>query len=284
MLSPTAELPSPPRLLVARQSQQPKAAASDNNTATSAVSGSSTKNDNFDLNVRSPARRTRSMSPTSAALHDNNTGNEEEEEEEEEFHRSRDRRRRAGSTPATTHTRKTGEQDEWLLDRRKHVVRTSWRAVQFGLDVQACEIFYTRLFDTTPSVRSMFPDNMKVQYQKLYATVSLAVEVMDQPDALLPVLRDLGRQHAKYGVVREHYDVVVDCFLWTLHSYISSKMPNNNALDWMHDVTDAWDWVLTFIGKTMADAADEEMARLRDEEEARLAVEETMRLRLAESS
>jgi hypothetical protein len=54
-------------------------------------------------------------------------------------------------------------------------------------------------------------------------------------------------------------------------------MPNNNAIKWIFDVTDAWEWALTFIGKTMADAADEEIARIRDEDEARAAVEEALR-------
>jgi hemoglobin-like flavoprotein len=218
-----------------------------------------------DLVVQPPPRRSRSLSPMTP-LH------VEKNDDEDEIRYSRHRQR---AHAAAGHKR---EQDDLMLDRRKRVVRTSWRAVQFGLDVKACQIFYNRLFDQQPAVRSMFPDNMKAQYHKLYAAVSLAVQVLDEPDALLPVLQDLGRQHAKYGVVREHYEYVIECFLWTLNSYIVSKMPHNNAVNWMYDVMDAWDWVLTFIGKTMADAADEEMARTKDEEEARLAVEEALRL------
>jgi hypothetical protein len=55
-------------------------------------------------------------------------------------------------------------------------------------------------------------------------------------------------------------------------------MPNNNALRWAFDVADAWEWALTFIGGTMADAADEEVARIRDDEEARAAIEEALRI------
>ncbi|KAL3915479.1 MAG: hypothetical protein SGILL_005635 [Bacillariaceae sp.] len=176
-----------------------------------------------------------------------------------------------------------GEQDELLLERRKRAIKTSWRAIQFGLDVKATEVFYERLFAEQPAVRAMFPANMQAQYRKLYAAVSLAVEVLDQPDVLMPVLRELGRQHSKYGVKREYYELVKDAFLWTLNSYLMSKMPNNNAIKWVFDVTDAWEWVLTFIGNTMADAADEELARIRDHEEALAAVEEALK-RQAESS
>lgn len=177
-----------------------------------------------------------------------------------------------------------GEQDELLLERRRKVIRTSWRAIQFGLDVKATEIFYERLFAEQPAVRAMFPENMQAQYRKLYVAVSLAVEVLDKPDVLMPVLRELGRQHSKYGVKREYYELVKDAFLWTLNSYLVTKMPNNSAVKWVFDVTDAWEWVLTFIGNTMADAADEEIARIRDHEEALAAVEEALKLQQSDAA
>jgi hemoglobin-like flavoprotein len=163
-----------------------------------------------------------------------------------------------------------------LLERRKDVIRSSWRAIQFGLDVKATEIFYNKLFEEHPQVRSIFPNDMSAQYQKLYSAVSMVVRVLDEPEELLPVLKDLGIRHARYGATRDYYEAVTECFLWTLNSYIVSKMPNNNALRWAFDVADAWEWALTFIGNTMADAAEEEIARTRDDEEARKAIEEAL--------
>jgi hemoglobin-like flavoprotein len=214
--------------------------------------------DSFILN-RSGARRTRSLSPV---------GEKEDGDDKAEDDRDSHQKYRAVK----------GEQDELLLERRKRVIRTSWKAIQFGLDVKAAEVFYERLFAEHPAVRAIFPRSMQAQYRKLYAAVSLAVEVLDQPDVLLPVLKELGRQHAKYGVRREYYELVTDAFLWTLNSYLMNKMPHCNAMKWVLDVADAWEWALTFIGNTMADAAHEELARIRDHEEARLAVEEELRL------
>lgn len=161
--------------------------------------------------------------------------------------------------------------EEELLRRRKQIIKTSWRAVQLGIDVKATEIFYSRLFEVYPQVRSMFPDDMKSQSHKLYATVSVAVDGIDDLENLVPVLQDLGVRHAQWGVIRAHYEAVTDCFLWTLNSYIFGLMPNNNAVHWAMDVADAWEWSLNIIGKTMADGADaakEEVRRIRDEEEA----------------
>jgi hemoglobin-like flavoprotein len=148
--------------------------------------------------------------------------------------------------------------EESLYERRRKVVRSTWRAVEFGLDVKATELFYARLFDQFPSVRPMFKDNMEAQYQKLFKAVSLAVRCLDgELDKLVPVLQELGVRHGKLGVVRAHYEAVTECFLWTMNTYIMHQMPMNLAMTWVLDVADAWEWVLTLIGGIMADAAEE---------------------------
>jgi hemoglobin-like flavoprotein len=144
-----------------------------------------------------------------------------------------------------------------LFEHRKKTVKSSWRAIQFALDEKATKIFYDRLFSEYPSVRPMFKDDMTSQHKKLYAAVSLAVKCIDDLESLVPVLQDLGRRHGSYGVVREHYDAVTDCFLWTLNTFIFANMPTMNAIHYAFDVADAWEWTLMLIGTTMADAADE---------------------------
>mmetsp|Transcript_20451 Transcript_20451/g.36905 ORF Transcript_20451/g.36905 Transcript_20451/m.36905 type:complete len:336 (+) Transcript_20451:84-1091(+) len=183
-----------------------------------------------------------------------------------------------GSTPAASTSGKIEDNDKLLFERRRQVLRSSWQAVRFGLDVRAVEIFYNKLFEDYPQVRDIFPSDMSKQYHKLYAAVGIVLQFLDRPDELLPVLRDLGIRHSKYGAKREYYEAVTETFLWTLNSYIFSKMPNNNALRWAFDVADAWEWAFSYIGRTMAEAAEEEIARIRDEEEARIAVEKAMRI------
>lgn len=154
--------------------------------------------------------------------------------------------------------------EEEMIQRRKNTIRSTWKAIEFGLDVKATKIFYDRLFDQFPCVRPMFADDMQSQYKKLYAAVSLAVKCLESDEGmatLIPVLQDLGVRHAGFGVVRAHYEAVTECFLWTLNTYITSQMPMNLSIMYAADVADAWEWVLTLIGKVMADAADEAIAK-----------------------
>jgi hemoglobin-like flavoprotein len=47
-------------------------------------------------------------------------------------------------------------------------------------------------------------------------TVGVAIGMLTQLDSLVPVLKDLGKRHTKYGVVAAHYPIVGGAFLKTL--------------------------------------------------------------------
>jgi hemoglobin-like flavoprotein len=154
-------------------------------------------------------------------------------------------------------------EEESRLQHRKKMIQQTWRAVEFGLDVDCTRIFYTELFRKYPSVQPMFQhSNMEVQAQKLYEVIRVAVRFLDNVQELIPVLQDLGMRHAKhYGVLREHYDAVTEVFISVLNNYILAELDCGNAGIWAMEVADAWHWVLTFIGNTMADAGDQAMVK-----------------------
>src|SRR5215203_516704 len=80
----------------------------------------------------------------------------------------------------------------------------------------AAVLFYQRLFELDPSLRPMFRGDMKEQRKKLMQMLTAAVKGLDHLDRLVPVVRDLGRRHAAYGVMDSHYDTVAEALLWTL--------------------------------------------------------------------
>ena len=115
-------------------------------------------------------------------------------------------------------------------------------------------------------VRPLYADDMDVQYKKLFRAVSLVVDCMDDLDMLvLILLQALGKAHAAFGTVQAHYEAETECFLWMLNSYICEKMPNNNAVNWIFEVTNAWEWAWTLIVGSiiMADGGDEAMEEAR---------------------
>jgi serine/threonine protein kinase/pimeloyl-ACP methyl ester carboxylesterase len=73
--------------------------------------------------------------------------------------------------------------------------------------------FYERLFQGYPQVRKLFPVDMENQRRKFASALQLVVENLRKPDTLIPVLEDLGRRHAAYGVEPAHFTAVGESLL-----------------------------------------------------------------------
>ncbi|MFA8385355.1 MAG: globin domain-containing protein [Pelagibaca sp.] len=107
--------------------------------------------------------------------------------------------------------------------------------------------FYDRLFTKAPSVRSMFSDDISAQSSKLAALLQLAVQKLDNLEALVEPLRALGVKHAEYGAVPAHYTAVAETLVECLEDAVGPT--------WTQDHAQAWSDALTFIAQTMLDGA-----------------------------
>jgi hemoglobin-like flavoprotein len=97
---------------------------------------------------------------------------------------------------------------------------------------QASVIFYDRLFEVAPSVRALFPDDMKEQRKKLMATLAVVVGGLPNPEAVLPAASALAKRHVGYGAKPEHYPVVGGALLFTLEKGLGA--------DWTPELAAAW--------------------------------------------
>lgn len=114
-----------------------------------------------------------------------------------------------------------------------------------GLDV--AEYFYADLFAREPGLRTMFPAAMAKQHEVLLAALSQIVSSVDDPDALVPFLRDLGRRHHEFGVVADHYGPVGASLLATL-AYFSGP-------EWNEELERDWTAAYEIVAKVMSEAA-----------------------------
>lgn len=80
----------------------------------------------------------------------------------------------------------------------------------------AADLFYDRLFEIAPEVRSLFPDDLAEQKKKLITMLATAVTNLHQVDKIIPAVEDLGKRHVAYGVTAKHYEPVGAALLWTL--------------------------------------------------------------------
>lgn len=95
------------------------------------------------------------------------------------------------------------------------LVKETFAAVRGDPDA-AARLFYAKLFDRDPSLRTLFADDMSRQRALLMRMIAAAVDGLDDVAALVPTLEQLGARHVGYGVRDEHYAVVGAALLSTL--------------------------------------------------------------------
>jgi NAD(P)H-flavin reductase len=130
------------------------------------------------------------------------------------------------------------------------LIRSSWAAVAHRAD-ELGSLFYGWLFRIAPETRDLFPVTMELQRTRLLRALVHVVQMVDRPDELSIFLRQLGRDHRKFGVVGEHYDKVGEALLGALRETAGPAV-------WTPAVNEAWQGAYAIVAQAMRDAADAE--------------------------
>src|SRR5262245_46063984 len=134
---------------------------------------------------------------------------------------------------------------------QKTLVQDTFATVATIAD-DAAILFYQRLFELDPSLQRMFRGDMAEQRKKLMQMLTAAVKGLDRLDQLVPVVQDLGRRHATYGVEDRHYETVRAALLWTREQGLGDAFTP--------EMKEAWATVYGILSTTMKDAAREALA------------------------
>lgn len=128
------------------------------------------------------------------------------------------------------------------------LVQSTWNQVLPIADT-AATLFYGRLFELDPALRPLFKADLATQKKNLMQTLGFAVASLNNPEALLPAVKQLGKRHAGYHVKDEHYATVAAALLWTLEQGLGAGFTP--------DVKAAWTAVYVTLADTMKQAATE---------------------------
>src|ERR1051325_7567519 len=133
-----------------------------------------------------------------------------------------------------------------LTATQKTLVQESFATIAPIAD-DAAALFYRRLFEIDPSLKHMFRGDMADQRRKLMQMLTAAVKGLSRLDQLVPVVEDVGRRHAGYGVADAHYETVGAALLWTLEKGLGGAFTP--------EVHEAWATVYGVLASTMKSAA-----------------------------
>jgi NAD(P)H-flavin reductase/hemoglobin-like flavoprotein len=127
-------------------------------------------------------------------------------------------------------------------------LKGSWEHVASHGD-QVPLFFYSTLFLTEPRTRDLFPVSMAGQRGRFVTALGRIVSSVDHLDELQTYLQQLGRDHRKFSVVREHYPVVGEALLATLEHFLGTY--------WTSDLARDWNAAYGLVAKIMIEAAAE---------------------------
>ena len=108
--------------------------------------------------------------------------------------------------------------------------------------------FYSHLFLSHPETREMFPVSMAHQRDRFFAALGEVVTRVDDLDALVPILRQLGRDHLKFGVLPAHYPAAGASLLATLEHFDP---------EWTPELAKSWAEAYDVVATVMIQGAEE---------------------------
>jgi hemoglobin-like flavoprotein len=126
-------------------------------------------------------------------------------------------------------------------------IKATWaKASALGDAVPA--FFYAVLFVAHPELRDLFPVSMAAQRDRLFGALGRVVSQVDNADALVPYVAQLGRDHRRFDVRPEHYPAVGQALLTTLEHFLGDE--------WTPDVAADWQAAYGVLAQVMVEAAE----------------------------
>ena len=119
-------------------------------------------------------------------------------------------------------------------------------------NVAATNAFYANLFKVAPAVRTLFPDDMFEQSEKLWNSIVMVVESVDDLQEIENALKALGARHVAYGAQPSHYPVVTSVLIETISILMQDE--------WTEAHQTAWQAALEAICATMLEGAAQRAA------------------------
>ncbi len=119
-----------------------------------------------------------------------------------------------------------------MIQRQIELVKSTWSAVAAMDHVVVGGLFYSRLFEIAPQLKSMFHNPIPEQSKKLLAMMNYVIAKLDKLDDIVDEVAKLARKHIQYGVQPEHYTIVGNALLWTLEKGLGDN--------WNEEVKNAW--------------------------------------------
>lgn len=122
--------------------------------------------------------------------------------------------------------------NHYMTDRQMLAIKISWSYIVQD-SVGAALLFYDKLFELNPALRSLFRNDRELQARKLVAMLTMIVSRLQVIEEVADEISALGRRHVGYGVRPEDYPVVGQALIWMLEQRLEHH--------WTPETREAWE-------------------------------------------
>jgi hemoglobin-like flavoprotein len=118
-----------------------------------------------------------------------------------------------------------------MTPRQITLVQRTWSKIA-AHSAQLAEVFYDRLFQLDPSLRSMFAQDMNEQRRALMEMLHIVVNGLYCFEELQPEIEALARRHVDYHVEESQYDLVRKAILLMLAEELGNEFTPEVEAAW----------------------------------------------------
>ena len=134
-----------------------------------------------------------------------------------------------------------------LSAEQRYLVKATFPKLAMRCDTIG-DLFYSQLYWSDQSLISMFKKTPKEQGKLLVQMLGRAISCLDDPDALVAVLQELGLRHKGYRVQKRHYKLFGAALISTLELVLGGAV-------FTPDVKEAWTVFYDMISEIATTAA-----------------------------
>ena len=116
------------------------------------------------------------------------------------------------------------------------------------------DMLYKKLFELEPKSQALFRGEMAEQRRKLMRMLQIAVENIDNPKELHPMLFNLGQIHHSFGIESQQFTSFGQAMMFALKSTL--------AEEFTADVEKAWNAFYLYLASTMNNLPKEQDIQL----------------------
>ncbi|MFD4428132.1 FAD-binding oxidoreductase [Nocardia sp. NPDC058497] len=135
------------------------------------------------------------------------------------------------------------------------LVRADFRGVSEtpGGPERLISAFYGHLFAQNPALRELFPPAMDMMPKRLMTALQYVLDHLEDFERAQKFLEQLARDHRKYGVEADHYDMAGRALLSALRTFHGNR--------WTRELHEGWSDITILVSASMAIGANEDKSQ-----------------------